>query len=135
MLTWLGLCQVMVHGFSLLLHSPLTTSTLPQGSYIHLTLVCVSKYLSACLPLLSASRSSDKTVNVWDACMRECCHTFKDHSDQVGLANGCPMLFPLATPSTSLHPLQVWCVTYNDSGTKVASVSDDKSLLVYNCLL
>ena len=67
--------------------------------------------------------------------MRECCHTFKDHSDQVGLANASPKLFPLAISMTSLHPLQVWCVTYNDSGTKVASVSDDKSLLVYNCPL
>ena len=31
--------------------------------------------------------------------------------------------------------LQAWCVCYNDSGTRVASVSDDKSLLIYNCPL
>lgn len=28
-------------------------------------------------------RSSDKTVKVWDASTRQCCHTFKEHSDQV----------------------------------------------------
>ena len=32
-------------------------------------------------------------------------------------------------------PPQVWCVCYNSTGTRVASVSDDKSLLVYSCPL
>ena len=35
--------------------------------------------------LLLCCRSSDKTVKVWDGSTRECCHTFKEHSDQVRL--------------------------------------------------
>ena len=29
--------------------------------------------------------SSDKTVKVWEASSRECLHTAKDHTDQVGV--------------------------------------------------
>ena len=44
--------------------------------------VCgVYMYVFVCL-----SRSSDKTVKVWDASARDCCHTFKEHTDQVSHA-------------------------------------------------
>lgn len=29
--------------------------------------------------------------------------------------------------------LQVWGVAYNDNGSKLVSVSDDKNIIVYDC--
>ena len=33
------------------------------------------------------------------------------------------------------YHLQVWGVKYNATGSKIVSVSDDKSIIVYNCPL
>lgn len=56
-----------------------------------------------------ASSSSDTTVKIWDFAERKCMHTFSEHSDQA------------------------WGVKYSLSNDKVVSVSEDKSLNLYNC--
>jgi len=45
-------------------------------------------YAAHSLSCVCVCRSSDKTVKVWNASTRQCAHTFKDHSDQVGVAVG-----------------------------------------------
>jgi len=57
-----------------------------------------------------ASASSDKCVKLWDTRSRECVHTFRD-----------------------LHKDQVWDVAYKPDGTQLVSVSDDRSMIVYDC--
>ncbi|TPX46045.1 hypothetical protein SeLEV6574_g03463 [Synchytrium endobioticum] len=54
-----------------------------------------------------ASGSSDKTVKIWNFEMRTCEHTFAEHTEPV------------------------WGVAYSDDGSKLATVSDDKSMIVY----
>jgi len=55
-----------------------------------------------------ASGSADKTVRVWDIGERQSVHKFVEHSDQV------------------------WGVAYNHSGSRLASVAEDKSLIIYS---
>lgn len=55
-----------------------------------------------------ASSSSDTTVKIWNFAERKCIHTFSEHSDQA------------------------WGVKYGMSD-RVISVSEDKSLNLYNC--
>ncbi|GFT33883.1 WD repeat domain 61 [Nephila pilipes] len=55
------------------------------------------------------SCSSDKTVKVWEIASKECIHTFNEHLDQV------------------------WCAKYNHNGSKVVSVSDDRTINIYDC--
>ena len=55
-----------------------------------------------------ASGSADHTVKIWDGLSKQCEHTFTDHTDQV------------------------WGVAYNDDGSKLMSVSEDKSIHLYS---
>ncbi len=54
-----------------------------------------------------ATGSSDGRVKVWDLATRSVGQSLSEHSDQV------------------------WGVAFNSDGTRLASVSDDKQLLVY----
>jgi WD repeat-containing protein 61 len=54
------------------------------------------------------SCSSDSTVKVWDLGQRSCVQTMTDQSDAV------------------------WGVCFNPDATRVASVSDDKSVTLYD---
>ena len=47
-------------------------------------------------------------VKIWDGTANQCVHTFDDHVDQV------------------------WGVAYNNDGSKLVSVSEDKSIHLYN---
>ncbi|XP_043588499.1 WD repeat-containing protein 61 isoform X2 [Bombus pyrosoma] len=59
-----------------------------------------------------ASSSSDHTVKVWELAQRQCLHTFNEHNDQV------------------------WAVKYNPQrNNMIASVSEDKSINLYECPL
>ena len=55
-----------------------------------------------------ASSSSDSTVKLWDLNTRTCVQTAREHADQV------------------------WGVAWAADGARLASVSDDKSLVVYS---
>ena len=54
------------------------------------------------------SSSSDGKVKFWDLSRREDIHTSDAHSDQV------------------------WGVAYNSTGTRVVSVSEDKSIIIHD---
>ena len=56
-------------------------------------------------------RSSDKTVKIWDVSNRECCHTFKEHSDQVTTTIDCSW-FPIWCQIMLLLVFR-GCVGYN----------------------
>ncbi|XP_046415394.1 WD repeat-containing protein 61-like [Neodiprion virginianus] len=57
-----------------------------------------------------ASSSSDHTVKVWELAQRQCLHTFNEHNDQV------------------------WGVKYSpDKNNMLVSVSEDKSINLYDC--
>lgn len=56
------------------------------------------------------SSSADGKIKVWDMLNRECVNTFDSHGGQ-----------------------KCWAVAYNSDGSKMASVSSDKSLVVYDC--
>ena len=56
------------------------------------------------------SSSADGKIKVWDMLNRECVNTFDSHSGQ-----------------------KCWAVAYSPDGSKIASVSSDKSLVVYDC--
>ena len=55
-----------------------------------------------------ASASSDGTVKFWDLKRREDVHTSDAHTDQV------------------------WGVAYNETGTRLASVSEDRSVITHD---
>ncbi|XP_066590133.1 superkiller complex protein 8 [Prorops nasuta] len=56
------------------------------------------------------SASSDTTVKVWEVAKRQCLHTFREHTDQV------------------------WAVKYHaEKNHMIASVSEDKSINLYEC--
>jgi WD repeat-containing protein 61 len=55
-----------------------------------------------------ATGSADKSVKLWDTATKSHVHTFAEHSDLV------------------------WSVAWNDDGSELASVSDDRSLVVYS---
>ena len=61
------------------------------------------------IPHLLSLSSSDKTVKVWELRNRDALHTFSEHNDQV------------------------FGVDYNHDGKLLASVSGDRSLIVYEC--
>ncbi|KAF5402551.1 WD repeat-containing protein 61 [Paragonimus heterotremus] len=56
-----------------------------------------------------ATASTDRSVRVWDLGARQEKHAFTEHEDQV------------------------WCTRYSPCGSKLMSVGDDRSILVYNC--
>eukprot|EP01112_Ceratiomyxa_fruticulosa_P010472 TRINITY_DN2775_c0_g1_i1.p1 TRINITY_DN2775_c0_g1~~TRINITY_DN2775_c0_g1_i1.p1 ORF type:complete len:301 (-),score=59.88 TRINITY_DN2775_c0_g1_i1:48-950(-) len=56
---------------------------------------------------LFASSSADKKVKIWDITTRQTKHTFSEHNDLV------------------------WGLAWNDSGERLVSCSDDKSLIFY----
>ena len=86
------------------------------------------------------SSSADHTVRVWKESTRQCIHTFSEHTDQVF------SLFKIAAYSFIVKNIpqsliwwqqlqiffQAWSVAYNADGSKVLSVSEDKSALVYD---
>ena len=53
------------------------------------------------------SGSSDRTVKVWNKERMKCVHTFYEHQDQV------------------------WGVKYNPTATNIVSVSEDRSINIY----
>jgi WD repeat-containing protein 61 len=61
-------------------------------------------------PGLFASASSDKKVKIWDVGAAECVCTLAKHDDQV------------------------WGLAWNERGTQLVSVSDDRSIVLYNAL-
>ncbi len=71
--------------------------------------------------MFEARRSSDKTVKVWDISARASLHTFTNHTDQVGGVT-CQLAFIV----------QVWGVAFDSTGKRLASVSDDKSIIIYD---
>lgn len=56
------------------------------------------------------SSSGDGKIKIWDLLTRECINTFDNHN-----GNKC------------------WAAAYNSDGSRLASVSSDKSLVVYEC--
>ena len=56
-----------------------------------------------------ASSSSDKTIRVWDLGMRDSVHTFDGHDDQV------------------------WGISFNEDGSRLASCGDDGMIQIYSC--
>ncbi|CAL8094760.1 unnamed protein product [Calicophoron daubneyi] len=56
-----------------------------------------------------ATASTDRTVRIWDLNAKAEEHCFSEHEDQI------------------------WCTRYSPSGTKLMSVGDDRSILVYEC--
>jgi len=55
------------------------------------------------------STSADNKLKIWDLLTRECVHTFSDHQGKC------------------------WAAAFNSKGNKLASVSSDKSLVIYDC--
>ena len=88
------------------------------------------------------SSSADHTVRVWKESTRQCIHTFSEHTDQVfSLFKIAAYFFIVKShyiPQSLIwwHQLkiffQAWSVAYNADGSKVLSVSEDKSALVYD---
>ena len=88
------------------------------------------------------SSSADHTVRVWKESTRQCIHTFSEHTDQVfTIFKMAAFLFKLIffnLPQCLIWWqqfqifFQAWSVAYNADGSKVLSVSEDKSALVYD---
>jgi WD repeat-containing protein 61 len=55
--------------------------------------------------------SSDRQVKIWELSTLECIHTFEDHKDQI------------------------WSIAFDETGARLASVSDDHSIRIYACPL
>jgi len=55
------------------------------------------------------STSADNKLKIWDLLTRECVHTFAEHTSKC------------------------WAAAFNSEGNKLASVSADKQLIIYDC--
>ena len=88
------------------------------------------------------SSSSDKTMKVWDCSARQCLYTLKEHTDQVCISvqvcvcvSSTVLTISHFSSGVCARFPQVWDIAVNSVGTKLVSVSDDKSIHVYSCPL
>jgi len=73
------------------------------------------------------SGSADNTVKLWALQDRQCIHTFTEHTDQVCfLTSGKFKQF-----DNLFLCSQVWGVKFSSDGKKILSVSEDKTINIY----